>query len=447
MVLRPSSTTPSYTSRYLPTFAGKRLLYSSAVTTSLGDAIFGFSQGIISSIQIQPSFFKRIFNLDVSVSQIQSGHTSVNPWVVSAVVSCLNLTALVSSLVAPCICDSLGRRGAIHVGGVFVVVAFVVQGAAPNIIALAVGRCIQGLAVGILSTTVPVYQCEIAPDKSRGLFVSIEYFCLSFGSVLSTWVAYGFYFTEGELSWCGPYIIQGILSLVLVNFTWYLPETPHWLIHHGRNEDALQTLTDLHANGYTDNQSVIKQYEFIRASIEPQAGQLTPWMNLFYEFPLRTMIEISSQLFAQFNGYSAISYILPVLLLQTGTTIPQTLILCRFSGLLYCSGTIIPLLFVDKRGRKSFLLVGRLALAAVLCVVGALQINIDYYGTGFWGKRAICFYFIVFGATWGPISWLLGAEMFPIVRRHLSFLSGPSLIAFQGSCAKGAGALHALTLV
>jgi hypothetical protein len=255
MALRPSSTTPSYTSRYLPTFAGKRLLYSSAVTTSLGDAIFGFSQGtefvmtlafssrtyvrtmegIISSIQIQPSFFKRIFNLDVSASQIQSGHTSVNPWVVctshpyqakilcnfsacfsAAVVSCLNLTALVSSLVAPCICDSLGRRGAIHVGGVFVVVAFVVQGAAPNIIALAVGRCIQGLAVGILSTTVPVCQCEIAPDKSRGLFVSIEYFCLSFGSVLSTWVAYGFYFTEGELSWCGPYIIQGILSLVLV---------------------------------------------------------------------------------------------------------------------------------------------------------------------------------------------------------------------------------------
>ena len=116
----------------------------------------------------------------------------------------------------------------------------------PNLTILIVGRCIQ---VGILSVTVPIYQCEIAPGHGRGLFVSIEYLCLNAGYALSTWVGYAFFYIPHEISWQGPYIIQACLSIALVIWRFFLPETPRWLIKNRFQCQGMLAFADLHARG------------------------------------------------------------------------------------------------------------------------------------------------------------------------------------------------------
>lgn len=57
---------------------GKPLLYSSSALASLGDAMFGYSQGIIASNQVQPSFIRTMYGKDVTLQQVQDGQDGVN---------------------------------------------------------------------------------------------------------------------------------------------------------------------------------------------------------------------------------------------------------------------------------------------------------------------------------------------------------------------------------
>lgn len=66
--------------RYPHWMIGKPLLYASSALASLGDAMFGYSQGVIASAQVQPSFIKRMYGHDVTLQEVQSGNNGVNPF-------------------------------------------------------------------------------------------------------------------------------------------------------------------------------------------------------------------------------------------------------------------------------------------------------------------------------------------------------------------------------
>lgn len=70
-----------YTARYPRWMVGRPLLYMSSALASLGDAMFGYGQGIIAAVQVQPSFIHRMFGKTVTITQIQAGNTGVDPWV------------------------------------------------------------------------------------------------------------------------------------------------------------------------------------------------------------------------------------------------------------------------------------------------------------------------------------------------------------------------------
>lgn len=302
----------------------------------------------------------------------------------ATVVSCLNLTALLASYFSAYICDNLGRRASIRIGGIIYFVSAVIQIFMPNLAALIIGRAIQGLGVGMLSMTVPIYQCEIAPGHDRGLFVSIEYFCLNSGYALSAWVGYGFFFAmPSEISWRGPYIIQAVLALILVVWTFFLPETPRWLIKNGFKQEGFSTLADLHAEGDLYDRVVLETYTSIDTAIalEERMGQAS-WSQLFSQYTRRAVIGITCQLFAQFNGINAVLYYLPENLTRAGFSVGRSLLYSGICALVYCIGTIPTMFFVDKWGRKAFLLAGSAGLVGALVVIGGLQYHADSLSEG-----------------------------------------------------------------
>lgn len=405
---------------------GKPLLYSSSALASLGDAMFGYSQGIIAAAQVQPSFIRRMYGKDVTLGQVQMGQDGVNVFMQAIVVACLNITALIASYCSAYLCDHFGRRTSIRIGGIVYLVASLIQIFMPNLTALIIGRCIQGLGVGILSVTVPIYQCEIAPGNGRGLFVAIEYLCLNAGYALSAWVGYAFFFyIPREISWRGPYIIQAFLAIVLVLWTFFLPETPRWLIKNGFRREGMVTLADLHAKGDIYDPLVAKSYAGIRAAIalEYRIGEAT-WAQLFTQYTRRAVVGITCQLFAQFNGINAILYFLPENLTRAGFKISRSLLYAGACALVYCGGTIPTMFLVDTWGRRKLLLAGSAGLVCALALIGGLQYHADTIPMGparistadglFAG---VCIYLFIFGATWGPIPWLLSAEIFPLRAR------------------------------
>ncbi len=267
----------------------------------------------------------------------------------------------------------------IRIGGLLYFISAIIQIFMPNLATLIIGRCIQGLGVGMLSMTVPIYQCEIAPGHGRGLFISIEYLCLNSGYAISSWVGYGFFFAmPSEISWRGPYIIQAALALVLVVWTFILPETPRWLIKNSFKRQGLTTLADLHGNGDPYDPIISRSYTSIEATIMAEKGMgESTWSQLFSQYTRRAIVGITCQLFAQFNGINAVLYYLPENLSRAGFSVSRSLLYSGACALVYCVGTIPTMAFVDKWGRKTFLLVGSSGLAVALALIGGLQFHSD----------------------------------------------------------------------
>ncbi|KAJ7598915.1 general substrate transporter [Mycena floridula] len=411
--LRPKK----YTVRYPRSLVGKPLLYTACALASLGDALFGYSQGITAAFQVQHNFIHRMYGKTVTEAQIQWGETAINPFLQAITVACLNVTALFATLVGAYISDILGRRVTIRIGAIIYFVAAVLQIFAMDLSWLIAGRSLQGIGVGLLSTTVPVYQCEISPAHSRGLFVSIEYFFLNCGYLASAWIGYAFFFKmPSDISWRGPYIVQAALALILAIWSLFLPETPRWLIRHGFFTEGLWTLADLHGSGDITDVKINDAYNEIVDAIEfeEREGAEASWKELFQRYTRRTIIGITSQMFSQLNGINAILHFLPENLDRAGFTIQQSLLYAGACGIIYCAGTIPTIFWIDKFGRRLFLLIGSIGLAVSLSLVGGLQFYVDTLPEGMkrwdvanWIFGGVGLYLFVFGATWGPIPWIL----------------------------------------
>ncbi|KAJ7736582.1 general substrate transporter [Mycena maculata] len=428
--IRPTT----YTVRYSRRMAGKPLLYISSALASLGDALLGYSQGITAAFQVQPSFIHRIYGTKVTTKQIEDGTAGIPPLLPAILIACLSITALFATLGSAYVSDILGRRISIRIGAVLYLIACkhpplppaAVMMIAPNFITLIVGRSIQGLGAGILSTTVPIYQVEIAPAGARGMFAGIEALCMNAGYAVSAWAAYAFFIdADAEHAWRGPFGVQAAASLVLLVWTFFLCESPRWLIQNGFKTEGLWTLADLHAAGDVTDEGVNQTYYAIVDTLElEREGRGTgAWRDL-RNYPRRTTIGLTARSFAQLNGISAILHFLPEALAKAGFDVPRALFFAGCCSLFYSLGTLPAILFIDRLGRRRFLIAGSIALACALVLVGLLQLYVArwphmlaYVG----GARGIFIgmglYLFFFGATWGPVPWLLSAELFPLRMR------------------------------
>lgn len=81
------------------------------------------------------------------------------------------LGSLVGALASSFIADYLSRKAALQFSSIVWIIGAVIQAASQNIGMLCGGRAIGGVAIGICSSIVPVYQAEIAPKEIRGRVV------------------------------------------------------------------------------------------------------------------------------------------------------------------------------------------------------------------------------------------------------------------------------------
>lgn len=79
----------------------------------------------------------------------------------------------------------------------------------------------------------------------------MQQFATTLGIMGAYWIGYGTNYIGGngdsqhELAWRLPLIIQGIPAIILAVGVWFLPFSPRLLVKHGRDEEALQSLSRL----------------------------------------------------------------------------------------------------------------------------------------------------------------------------------------------------------
>ncbi|KAJ8101697.1 general substrate transporter [Lipomyces tetrasporus] len=410
-VLKPKS----FSTKYPAWVSSRYLMAVTSFYSSLGDFLFGFDQGIMAGLLVNQIFKDRFFN------PYMDSHGAISPNITGITVACLQVSAGFAALSCSRLCDILGRRYCMRIGGLIYFIAAFIQAFAPNLPCFIVGRTIQGFGVGFLSMTVPVIQSEIAAGHKRGLMVGVEFTFNILGYATSCWVDYGFFFhLPSNMSWQGPYFVQCGFAFLLLSLSVIVPETPRWLAANGFPAEALQTLANLHSNGR------IEQDEVVAMNIEIQEAVLyerhlgvASWKEMFTIYRHRTFMAMTGQMFAQLNGINVISFYLASSLETAGFSTEKSLLYAGYNSVVYIFATLPTWYLADKWGRRPLLMFGSIAMALALSMVCMFtelpSLSPLQRANGMFAFVVV--YNAVFGATWGPIPWLLPAEVFPLRAR------------------------------
>jgi MFS family permease len=126
-------------------------------------------------------------------------------------------------------------------------------------------------------------------------------------------------------------------------------------------------------------------------------------------------------IFQQITGINAIVYYAPTVLTSFGVSAQTALLFGFLNGLLniLTIALVIRAKVVDRRGRKPVLLAGLVGMSASLLAVGVAALILPVGSTALFITAVVAFVVFTntFSATWGPVLWVLLAEIFPLAIR------------------------------
>lgn len=168
------------------------------------------------------------------------------------------------------ISDYFGRRKCMFAGGWIIIIGSIIISTSHTLAQFVVGRFILGVGIQVMVVSAPAYAVEISPPHWRGravgkcfkqpqppfslhrvLLTALGFYnCGWFGgSIPAALITYGCNFIDNNYQWRIPFICQCFASVIVIVSIWFIPESPRWLMAHGRSEEAIAFLVKYHGNG------------------------------------------------------------------------------------------------------------------------------------------------------------------------------------------------------
>ncbi|KAI9051852.1 hypothetical protein LZ554_004113 [Drepanopeziza brunnea f. sp. 'monogermtubi'] len=420
-----------------------------ALFACLGGFLYGYNQGVFSGILTMPAFERYMGSYVTNESK--------KGWLTAI----LELGAWFGALVSGFLAEALSRKYAIMVATVVFIIGVVIQATAQETgpEGILAGRFITGMGVGSLSMIVPMYNAEVAPPEVRGSLVGLQQLAITFGIMLSFWIDYGTHYIGGTgdgqkaSAWLIPICLQLIPAAILLVGILWMPFSPRWLVHHGREEEARRVLANIRELPI-DHELIELEYLEIKgqslfekrtvAERWPDLRELTAWNtfklqfiaigSLFETKPMfkRVVVATVTMFFQQWTGINAILYYAPTIFQNlglSGNTV--SLLATGVVGIVMFLATIPSVLYIDRLGRKPVLIVGAIGMAVchviIACIVAAFRDSWDENKVAGWAAVSMVWIFVVhFGYSWGPCSWIIVSEIWPLSTRTYGMALGTS---------------------
>ncbi|GAA84658.1 transcription factor TFIIIB complex subunit Brf1 [Aspergillus luchuensis IFO 4308] len=222
---------------------------------------------------------------------------------------------------------------------------------------LLVSRLFTGIGIGIMTTTVPVYQAELC--------ITIAY-----------WYDYGMSYVDGPINWRLPIASQVIIAILVI------------ILILGAIDDGRP------------------EYK---------------WSEIFKKDELHTgrriLLAYGLQFTNQMGGAPLIvTYVTTVLEDNVGLDAKLSLLLSGVIQLMFVIGAFYPIFYSDRLGRRSPMMWGSFGLFVCLLMISIL---LSFKGTNLEKSTAtasVAFFFLymlIYGATINCIPWVYGPELLP----------------------------------
>ncbi|KAL2425366.1 MFS-type transporter criB [Exophiala dermatitidis] len=345
------------------------------VFVALGTISTAYGLAIIGSTVGQPNFYT-YFNLATS-GQPGYDHTTN---IIGALNGVNSAGAIAGCIYQAWSADVYGRKRTMQVGCVILIVGGALCAGAYDMAMFLVGRFVAGLGAGILACVVPIYQAEVSTPETRGAMVCVTGIMYALGYSLAGWLGYACFYMKAkdplaQFAWRFPLAFQVVFPIILLAGSKIVPYSPRWLLSKGRRQEALDVVKRLHKTP-ADTEDVKARQEFwlMEQQYEMDASLAVRRFELF-----RTPANRKRALMAcvlmwgdSFLGiYVMTNYgVLIYASLGLGGSTPLLLNACWTT--LTIIGNTWTALYIDRFGRRKFMLIGSCGCLLALILLCAL---------------------------------------------------------------------------
>jgi len=198
------------------------------------------------------------------------------------ITSLLTLGSFVSSLTAGYFANFFGRREGLWAACALNAIACGIQIGTDSAGVLYLGRLLLGFANGFLVTFSNVYTSEVAPAHLRGVMTALFAYWVQIGSIVGSVVVNSTKHRMDKLSYRIPIACLYIVPTVLATGLFFVPESPRWLLHNGKNAQARQSLERLRYGAATGVELELEWLEMNKGVEEElKLAKSSPFIDMF----------------------------------------------------------------------------------------------------------------------------------------------------------------------
>ncbi|KAF9449051.1 hexose transporter [Macrolepiota fuliginosa MF-IS2] len=393
--------TPWYKKRNL------RMLYLFFFPTCIGvEMTSGFDSSMMNGLQAVDSFDTFFHSPRSTLLGLMSAMYS--------------LGAILSLPFVPIVTDRLGRRRAIIFGSIIMMIGAIIQTASKNFAMFVISRFILGLGIPFAIVAASSLIGELSHPKERAILGSLFNSCYFIGAIVAAGVTLGTFKMKSTWGWRIPSILQIFPSVLQVTFMFALPESPRWLIAHGRGEEAMAILVKYHAEGDANSEFVKAEYVQIEKTLElEKETSKVGWADMFSQTGMRKRLLIASflGLVTQWSGNGLVSYFLARILDNVGVTDNRTKNLINLANTCwgFLNATALALTISRFKRRNMYLLC---TTSLLLIFTGWTIASAQYAMTKSQGssRAVIAFIFLyspAYNVAYNALTYTFLVELFP----------------------------------
>lgn len=428
-------------------------IFGITLVATLGGLLFGYDTAVISgTVESLRKFFIEPFGLPLGQANALEGFV-----VSSALIGCI-----LGASFAGWISQRYGRRPTLILAAILFLLS-AVGSAWPELFIGMPGsgdhtymylfvcyRILGGVGVGLASMVSPMYIAEMAPADRRGNLVSWNQFAIIFGMLVVYFVNYSIALRGDatwlhQIGWRWMFASEIVPALFFLVFLMFVPETPRYLVMRGKTEKALSILGRLMNKEAAGRELAAIQESFSEKSpsMRPYFRFMGMWLVLFLLlygvlqlagntnaleislicsffaaliFPIRSfgaliiVVGVLLSGFQQFVGINVVLYYAPEIFKTMGAATDAALLQQIIVGAVNLSFTVLAIFTVDRFGRRPLMIIGALIMAVSMMILGT---TFYMHSVGMGSLVCMLVYTAGFAMSWGPVCWVLLAEIFP----------------------------------
>jgi SP family general alpha glucoside:H+ symporter-like MFS transporter len=283
---------------------------------------------------------------------------------------------------------------------------------AVNVKMLLVGYVLCGLPWGVFQTLTTTYAAEVTPVALRAYLTTYVNLCWVIGQLLAAGILKGFIGGTSEWSYRVPYAIQWIWPIPIATAAFFAPESPWWLVRHGKIDQARKAILSLTSKknvNFNVEDTLAMMIHTNELEIQQTAG--TTYLDCFKGVDLRrTEVTCITWLVQQTSGSPMIGWA-TYFMEQAGLTDTNAYSLGVGASAMGFCGTVLSWFLMPHFGRRTLYLWGQIVMFLILMIIGGLGVPELSSSIGWATGALLLILTFVYDFTVGPVCYSLVAEL------------------------------------